>query len=36
LQNYSFVPTQEHLEGLWNVNFDGAICKEGAGAGMWV
>ena len=22
--NTSFVPTQEELEGLWNVNFDGA------------
>lgn len=27
LQNSSFIPTQEHLEGLWNVSFDGVVCK---------
>ena len=35
-QNVAFVPTQKELEGLWNVNFDGAACREGAGAGVWV
>ena len=35
-QNASFVPTQEEMEGLWNVNFNGEKCKEGAGAGVWV
>jgi len=24
------------LEGLWNVNFDGAVCKEGVGASVWM
>jgi len=32
----SFVPTQEQLEGLWNVSFDGAVCKEWVGVGVWV
>lgn len=36
LQNSSFMASQRHLEGLWNVSFDGAICKEGVGAGVWV
>ena len=36
LQNPSFVPTQMQLEGLWNMNFDGAVCKEGVGAGVWM
>jgi len=27
LQNASFVPTQRHLEGPWNVNFYGVVCK---------
>jgi len=35
-KNASFVPTQKHLDGLWNVTFDGAVCKEGAGGGVWV
>ena len=36
LQNSSFIPTLVQLEGLWNVTFDGAVCKEGAGAGVWM
>ena len=35
-QNVASVPTQEELEGVWNVSFDGATCREGAGAGVWV
>ena len=35
-QNSSFVPTLVQREGLWNVTFDGAVCKEGAGAGIWM
>ena len=35
-QNVSFVPTHEELEGVWNVIFDGEICREGAGAGVLV
>ena len=31
----SFVPTQEELEGVWDVSFDGSACKEGVGAGIW-
>ena len=36
LQNLTFVPTLVQLEGLWKVTFDGAVCKEGAGAGVWM
>ena len=36
LQNLSFVPTQVQLEDLWNVSFDGAVCKEGARAVVWM
>ena len=35
-QNVAFVPTQEELEGVWDVIFDGETCKEGAGARFWV
>ena len=29
-QNSAFVPTQAELEGVWEVSFDGATCREGA------
>ena len=35
-QNVAFVPTQEELDGLWEVSFDGATCREGVGAGVWI
>ena len=35
-QNTYFIPTQEELEGWWNVSFDGVACKEQAGDGVWV
>lgn len=36
MQNPTFLPTQAQLEGLWDVSFDGVVCKEGAGAGVWM
>ena len=35
-QNASFVPTQEELERVWNVIFDGEACREGLGSTVWV
>ena len=32
----AFVPTQEELDGVWEVSFDGATCREGERAGVWV
>ena len=33
-QNAAFAPTQEELEGVWDVSFDGAACREGTGGGV--
>ena len=35
-QNATFMPTQEELEGVWDVSFDGSACREGEGVGVWV
>ena len=28
--------TQEELEWVWEVSFDGSTCREGEGAGVWM
>ena len=35
-QNVSFEPTQEELEGVWEVSFDGEVCREGVGSRVWI
>ena len=35
-QNDTFVPTEEDLGGIWDVDFNGLACREGAGAGIWM
>ena len=35
-QNTAFVPTEEELEGVWEVSFDGSASKQGVGAWVWM
>ena len=35
-QNATFIPTEEELEGVWEVSFDGSTCNEEVGARFWM
>ena len=35
-QNFSFMPTQEELEGVWEESFDGSAYREGAWVRVWM
>ena len=34
--NTTFEPTQQEMDGVWEVSFDGETCREGEGDGVWV